>query len=116
MGVNLEYTLKPNGIEDGDKLRQIIESMRTNGWQGAPIVIWGDIQITGSHRAVAALETGTEAEVISFEEVFEEDGADFEGFYTEYLERNTGNVYSDLDHYVDYLSPSIINKYDIDLR
>ena len=51
----------PLNDTDPDKVREIADSIRTNGWQGAPILVAAETGrlITGSHRvaAIRLLET-----------------------------------------------------------
>ena len=50
-------------VRDEEKLNNLIESMKENGWTGRPIVVLdiGDIQaLTGSHRYAAAKIAGIE--------------------------------------------------------
>lgn len=58
-----------NGIEDEGKLAELIASMTTDGWIGAPLVADDDQLLTGSHRYVAARAVGIEAPVIDIREL-----------------------------------------------
>lgn len=40
-------------VRDDDHLAILITSMRDYGWQGPPIVVYGDVAFTGSHRLAA---------------------------------------------------------------
>lgn len=40
-------------VRDRDLLAILVESMRDYGWQGPPIVVFGDVAFTGSHRLAA---------------------------------------------------------------
>lgn len=40
---------KVNGVDE-EKARAIAESIKENGWQGAPILTYGNCLVTGSHR------------------------------------------------------------------
>lgn len=77
--------LDPNRIRpwhephDEAKLNTLIESMRTNGWTGAPVVTiagrdfgWGagDPQaITGSHRIAAARQAGIDVHAVDLDDL-----------------------------------------------
>ena len=75
---------------DDQKVRQIARSILKQGWQGMPILKWGDELITGSHRitALALLERlGYEdyvSEILNNGEVF----YDVSDIMEEYLEKN----------------------------
>lgn len=38
---------------DPDKVSSLAQSMLANGWQGAPILVYGESLLTGSHRLAA---------------------------------------------------------------
>ena len=40
---------KVNDVDE-EKARKIAESIKKNGWQGAPILTYGNCLVTGSHR------------------------------------------------------------------
>lgn len=65
-------------VQDLQKVEELTESMVENGWQGAPLVVWGDGLITGVHRYAAAQEAGIEVPTVNLEDVFGEAGIDFE--------------------------------------
>lgn len=74
----------PHDIQDEGKLQALIESMSANGWQGAPLVKWGEVDlITGTHRYHAAKEADIEIPVIDLEDVFAEAGLDFQAVWEE---------------------------------
>lgn len=70
------YISYQDGVDD-NKVKAIAESIKVNGWVGAPMVVWGDFIITGNHRYAACQMVDYEPETITLEEVFEEDGLDF---------------------------------------
>lgn len=41
--------LTPINDVDEDKVNTLVASMLENGWQGCPILVWGDQPLTGSH-------------------------------------------------------------------
>lgn len=55
-----------NGTDE-DKAKEIAESIKKNGWQGAPILTYGNCLITGSHRLRAIQLLFEEDYDISFE-------------------------------------------------
>lgn len=99
-----------NGI-DYKKVDKIIESILTNGWQGAPILYHESIGlITGSHRSVA-LERIFEmydSDELTDEQMEIVEEIDYSGDYAydvtdivdKWLDENTGE-----DIQFDYLSP-----------
>ena len=95
---------------ENDKVNEIIESIKNNGWQGAPIVVWGDVLITGNHRYAACVAIDADPEVITLEEVFEEDGINFDEAHAE---ANYPAAGEDLSELLNNLSDEIIAKYDI---
>jgi hypothetical protein len=54
----------PHDVRDQKKLNNLVESMKSNGWQGRPILAYdigrGPEALTGSHRIVAARKSGLE--------------------------------------------------------
>jgi hypothetical protein len=54
----------PHDVRDQKKLNNLVESMKSNGWQGRPILAYdigrGPEALTGSHRIVAARKAGLE--------------------------------------------------------
>lgn len=48
----------PNEVEDEYLLEEIQESMAKSGWSGRPLIAWGTIAYTGSHRIAAARAVG----------------------------------------------------------
>lgn len=46
--------IPPHEPNDPDKLSALVSSMEANGWQGAPIVVYEDMALCGSHRIAAA--------------------------------------------------------------
>ena len=60
---------KVNDVDE-EKARKIAESIKKNGWKGAPILTYGNCLVTGSHRLTA------------FEILYDEDfSLDFECAY-----------------------------------
>lgn len=62
-----EYT--SHEAPEADKIAELVESMRTNGWQGAPILTNGVLALTGTHRIAAAREAGITPETLDLSEV-----------------------------------------------
>lgn len=63
---------------DENKVNELVESMKENGWQGSPLVSWGEQLYTGAHRSTAAEIVEIEYPTIDLETVFAEAGVDFE--------------------------------------
>ena len=61
----------PHEVTDTEKLNLLIKSMKENGWQGRPILIYdvgrGNEALTGSHRIQAARQAGIEVPVYKIE-------------------------------------------------
>lgn len=57
---------KVNPVEK-EKVLDIFKSIKNNGWNGAPILCWGNQLITGSHRLAALEMMEEEGENIDFE-------------------------------------------------
>jgi hypothetical protein len=117
---DMMYTYHP--VDDKDKVARLAESMETNGWQGAPIVKWGEQQLlTGCHRYNAAAKTlgwsDKEIPMIDLEDVFAEDGKDFETLHAEHNSPTTSDsdVY-DFCQLLDELSDDIKARYGIDIE
>lgn len=61
----LDY--EPVNDVDEEKVNEIAESIRENGWDGMPILTYGNVLITGSHRRAALLKLYDEDFDLSFE-------------------------------------------------
>jgi ParB-like nuclease domain len=62
---------------ESEKLAQLVESMKANGWVGAPLVYFDDQLMTGSHRYRAAELAGLETiPCVKYSDVFCVDAAD----------------------------------------
>lgn len=44
---------RPCNEVDKAKVDKLVESMLANGWQGCPVLVYGDELLTGSHRLAA---------------------------------------------------------------
>lgn len=69
----------PHEIRDRAYVAELAASIAANGWQGAPLVVWEDFLITGTHRYAACQSldwTDSEIPTIDLTEVFEEAGMD----------------------------------------
>ena len=57
-----------HGIRDSTKLKSLVASMKSSGWQGRPILTFYngeiDFALTGSHRIAAAKEAGIDIPVV----------------------------------------------------
>lgn len=64
---------------DENRIEALTDSMRTSGWQGAPLVRWGEYDlVTGAHRWRAAQAAELAAvPVVDLEDVYREEGLDF---------------------------------------
>lgn len=109
-------------VEDEAKLESLIESMRVNGWQGAPVVVVeredsDPLAATGSHRVAAAREVGIEVPTINAAELLAEHGGDFAALVGEFetagLDRE-GAEYEAIIRIVDYLPADVAEHYGLD--
>lgn len=57
---------KANPVDE-NKVNEIYQSIKENGWQGAPILTWGNCLITGSHRLAAIEKIYEDGGNLSFE-------------------------------------------------
>ena len=97
-------------VIDRDKLAELIVSMETNGWQGAPLVADGDQLITGAHRYVASIAAGIDAPVVDIRDIYPE---------WETLHADFGSPTSDDPDYVYAvleLPSDLIEAYGIDVH
>lgn len=95
---------------ENDKVEEIVENMKTNGWQGMPIVVWGDTLITGNHRYAACEVLDLDPETITLEEIFEIDGLDFE---EEHANADYPCSSDSLGYFLNVLSDETIEAYGI---
>jgi hypothetical protein len=100
------------------KIKDLESSLEEKGWIGAPLVLIDDngYLLTGTHRFIAAQNLGwidLEIPTIFLEEVFEEDGKDFETTAQEWDYPTPGNgVFYQM--ITSELSEEIREKYGID--
>lgn len=112
----MQYEL-PHEVQDAAKVEQIAASMRANGWQGAPVLVWEGYQLTGVHRTAAAELAGIDLETIELREVFAQDGADFDAAIADYINYPYGDVYAGITLTIlPHLSDTIKAEYGIDLH
>ena len=112
------YTYHP--VEDPTKVSMLAESIDTTGWQGMPLVRWGEMHlITGCHRYNAASKvlgwTDKDIPMIDLEEVFSEDGLCFSELH-EVFQNCTIDESYDFCQLLDELSGDIKAKYGIDIE
>lgn len=100
-------------VDDPAKLRKLVASMRKRGWIGAPLVLWDDILLTGTHRYAAARRVGIEVPTIDVTEVFAEAGLDFEAIHADY-DSPTIDEWFYVVAILDQLPWDIRDKYGID--
>ena len=48
----ISYMAEINEVDD-EKVNEIAESIKENGWVGCPILVYNDMLLTGSHRLAA---------------------------------------------------------------
>lgn len=70
-------------VRDEQKVEQLAISIKEKGWEGAPLVVWRDLDqlLTGTHRYAAVRSLGWSDEqipIIDITEVFAEAGLNFE--------------------------------------
>ncbi|WP_368234279.1 ParB N-terminal domain-containing protein [Anaerotruncus rubiinfantis] len=72
---------------DENKVNELVKSMLENGWQGCPILVYGNELLTGSHRleALRKIEDMLNNDEIESAAVLDEDIAED---VTEIIERN----------------------------
>ena len=105
-------------VVDGDKYQALVESMKTNGWAGAPIVIVEredaiPLAITGSHRLVAAEFVGIDVPTVELRDLFAAEGIDYDAAIGEYLEAGFP-LYDAIVRITDELPADLIEYYGLD--
>lgn len=103
--------------EDQDHLVEIIQSIEANGWIGAPLVIFGDQLITGSHRYAAcqALDwSDGEIPTVALEDIFAYCGLDFETLSAEEGNPDPITDMIDFTALLAYLPSAVRAEYGID--
>lgn len=108
-----EDLIPVNGVDDAEKLSQLVASMTAHGWNGAPIV--ADLGIaqalTGSHRLAAAEAAGIEAPVVDIRDLCADHDLDWD-----LLVEERGDWYEAarwLDH---YLPSDVSITYGLDIH
>lgn len=112
-------TLHP--VYEPEKAQTLAQSMEEHGWVGVPLVVWnvyGQL-LTGTHRYEAASNIlgwdDSEIPTIDIEDVYSEDGKDFESILE--VHGNPGPFANTWDNLVDVLnelSSEIRMKYGIE--
>lgn len=107
-----------HGVEDDAKYKQLVESMATEGWIGAPVVIVEredamPLAITGSHRLAAAEVVGIDAPAINFRDVFAEAGIDYDTAIGQYLDEGF-ELYDAIVRVTNELPATTIDYYGLD--
>lgn len=104
---------------DTEKVAALAASMERDGWIGAPLVVWGECLLTGSHRYAAAMSLGwqhTDIPTVAVEDVFAEAGLDFDAICQD---EDCDGIASPMLPYVlgaDYLPADVRERYGLDLR
>ena len=123
--------LDPNNIvplhdaHDADKLTKLIDSMTTNGWSGAPIVVipgrdygWGPGNpqaITGSHRIAAARETGIDIPTIDLNQLLDAHGIALADLDDEYgVDPDDETHYEAIRRLDEHLPANVVDHYGLD--
>ena len=99
--------------KDENKLNDLVNSMRENGWQGAPLVCWGEQLYTGAHRSAAAEIAGIEYPTINLQDIFTEAGMDFEEAHWLYDQPAADDA--EMAMVIGQLPTEIKDKYGIDI-
>lgn len=112
------YTYHP--VQEPEKVEALAESMGEQGWQGAPLVKWGEMHLlTGCHRYNAASKvlgwSDKQIPMIDLEKVFAEDGLDFACKHAEHNSCTIDESY-DFCQLLDELSDDIKAKFGIDIE
>lgn len=112
------YTYHP--VYEPEKVTALAESMEENGWIGSPVVKWGEMNlISGCHRYNAASKvlgwSDREIPMIDLEDLFEEDGKDFEALHAEHDNCTIDEDY-EFVQLVHELSDEIRAKYGIEIE
>lgn len=79
MTYNEIATYHPINKVDEARVAELVKSMLENGWQGCPILVYGEEILTGSHRLAALKEIErmyNEDEIEDMPEVLEQDVAE----------------------------------------
>lgn len=104
-------------VVDEAKVKALAADIEARGWQGAPLVCWGEQLITGTHRYAAVQQLGwldSDIPTIELSEVFALAGLDLDAIHAEY-----GEPTSDEPIFVDMLlfelPDAIRAAYGIDL-
>jgi hypothetical protein len=120
----------PHEYHDEAHLAEIVESIRANGWQGAPLVTFGKQLLSGTHRYLACKRLGIKESAIptvTIAAVFAEAGLDFRAVCEEMGVKPQGirsQFPSDraqtLADYITYVQPelpaAIVAKYGLDME
>lgn len=111
-------TIQPlHEVTDEAKLAELAQSMRRDGWTGAPIVVatreWGPDACTGSHRIVAAREAGIDVPAVELADLFAREGHNLNVELADY-EAAGLSLYDLLVRIADYLPADVIAEHGID--
>lgn len=113
MIVNKVVHTPPNKITDYSLVDALVASMQTNGWMGVPVVVHGDMAVTGSHRMIAAEIAGIDYPTIELSEIFEANGYDLEREW--YDLGPSGQWWDELAATLGCLPSCILHHYGMDV-
>ena len=100
---------------DTPRLNSILESMKENGWIGAPLVAWGSHLVTGSHRYEAARLLEIDVPVVQLDDVFAEAGLSLDEIHESCGSPTIGD-WSGVVEMFDHLPAEIKAKYGIQIE
>ena len=103
---------EPVNFVDPEKVNNIYKSILENGWSGAPILVYGNCLITGSHRKAALIKLFDDGYNLNFE--CAEDVTDIiEGKIAEGMEES--EIFNNLDYLREIFTGTWVEEYKDDL-
>lgn len=114
----------PHDAHDEARLNQLTESMRRDGWVGAPVVVIDredadPLAVTGSHRIAAAREAGIDVPTVTLADLMAEHGASLADLIGDFEAAGLDHddaAYEAAIRATDYLPASVVEHYGLDLH
>lgn len=121
---NAHHIEAPHDASNDAKLEQLVESMRRDGWVGAPVVVVDredadPLAVTGSHRIAAAREAGIDVPIVPLADLLAESGANLTEMVADYEAAGLDSddaTFEAAVRAVEHLPVDVVEHYGLDMH